>query len=52
MYNMYLNKAEEVEMSFCKTYKEDLDILKRAEEQGKRSKKWTYYYKANILNSL
>ena len=29
---MYLNKAEEVDLTFCKKYKDDLEILKRAEE--------------------
>lgn len=29
---MYLNKAEEVDLNFCKKYKDDLEILKRAEE--------------------
>lgn len=42
MYNMYINKAEDVDLNFCKKYKEDLEILKRAEEQGKRVKKWKF----------
>ncbi len=32
MYNMYINKAEEVDLNFCKKYKDDLEILRRAEE--------------------
>jgi hypothetical protein len=36
---MYLNKAEQVDMNYCKVYKEDLEILRRAEESGKRAKK-------------
>lgn len=49
MYNMYLNKAEEVDMGFCKIYKEDLEILKRAEESGKRAKKWIVIFYEKIF---
>jgi hypothetical protein len=29
---MYLNKAESIDMNFCKKYKDDVEILRQAEE--------------------
>jgi hypothetical protein len=37
-------------MNYCKVYKEDLEILRRAEESGKRAKKWiVIFYNRKIF---